>query len=334
MLVGNWTLPSKAYRSLGGYHTINRVKLSGGFSAIGTAIRPGFGAPTMRVIVHGGAGSAPDDPGPRQRVVEEAAEAGASEGTVTDAVCAAVSVLEDDPRFNAGVGSAVQSDGVPRTDAGLMTDDLAAGAACSMPGVRDALSVARVVKEETPHVLVSGVHAVDLAAAFDVQTDVDLWTARSRERWTALEDVPALDDKRAQLAWLDDKFGGHDTVGAVAQHGDRIAAATSTGGRWLALAGRVGDVPQIGSGFYASRAGGASATGAGEDIARVTLARRAVYHLEHARSAQAAADLAIEEFEDRTGSEAGVIVLRNDGDTGRAFNTEAMQTAVAGDSED
>lgn len=285
----------------------------------------------MRVIVHGGAGGNPDDPPARQTVVDEAAAAGASESTVTDAVCAAVNVLEASPRFNAGVGSTVQSDGVIRTDAGLMTDDREVGAACSMPGVEHAVDVARVVKEETPHVLVSGVHAVDLADAFGVDTDVDLWTEARREAWEELEGVPPLNDKRAQLDWLREQFGGHDTVGAVARDGDRIAAATSTGGRWLALAGRVGDVPQVGSGFYCTRAGGASATGAGEDIARVTLARRAVDHLEHGRDAQAAADLAIEEFEDLTGSDAGVIVMRNDGDSGSAYNTEAMQTAVVGE---
>ena len=283
----------------------------------------------MNVIVHGGAGSPPDDPPERQAVVDEAAETGAAADTVTDAVCAAVRVLESHPEFNAGVGGTVQSDGVIRTDAGLMTDDRTAGAVCSMPGVEHAVDAARVVKEETPHVLVSGVHAVDLAAEFGVETEVDLWTERREEQWDALESQPAVDDKRAQLEWLREEFGGADTVGAVARDDDRVAAATSTGGRWLALAGRVGDVPQIGSGFYCTRAGGASATGAGEDIARVTLARRAVDHLEAGRTAEAAAELAIEELEDYTGSTAGVIVMRNDGDAGEAYNSAAMQTSVA-----
>jgi beta-aspartyl-peptidase (threonine type) len=307
----------------------------------------------MKVIVHGGAGSPPDEPVDRQAVLDVAAETGAAAGAVTDAVVEAVRVLESDPRFNAGVGSSIQSDGVARTDAGLMTDDRAVGAACSMPGVEHAVDVARVVKEETPHVLVAGVHAVDLAEAFDVGTDVDLLTDETRERWTG-EDAPDTFDPADHLAFVNGQFGrdegsrdreagdgsatdgdtndrDHDTVGAVARDGDRIAAATSTGGRWAALAGRVGDVPQVGSGFYATRAGGASATGAGEDIARVTLARRAVDHLEAGRTASDAAELAIEEFEDLTGSTAGVIALRNDGDHGSAYNSDAMQTSVAGE---
>lgn len=299
----------------------------------------------MKVIVHGGAGSSPDEPEPRQEILDDAAATGASESTVVDAVEAAVRVLESSPRFNAGVGGAVQSDGVIRTDAGVMTDDREAGAACSMPGVEHAVSAARVVMEETPHVLVSGDHAVDLAEDYgvversstahqtqsdDVETGVDLWSERTRERWADLDSTPQ-GTPSDHLDWLREKFGGADTVGAVAYDGDEFAAATSTGGRWLALAGRVGDVPQIGSGFFAAPAGAASATGAGEDIAKATLTRRAVRHLEAGLGAQAAADRAIAEFSEITGSSAGVIVLDRDGAAGSAFNSDAMQTAVSGD---
>jgi len=303
----------------------------------------------MQVIVHGGAGGVPDDPEPRQAVLDEAAAAGTDAATPLDAVEAAVRVLESSPRFNAGVGACAQSDGILRTDAGVMTDDRSAGAACGMPGVEAAVSVARGVLEETPHVLLSGVHAVDFAADLGLDTERDLWTDSTRERF-AEADVPE-GDLGAQAAWVRETFGGatadpdaeeedagadgeapagkdHDTVGAVATDSESFAAATSTGGRWLALAGRVGDVPQIGSGFYCSPAGGASATGAGEDIARVTLSRRAVRYLEDGLPAPAAAERAIGEFGELTGSSAGIIV--HDGErAGLAFNSEGMQTARA-----
>ncbi|MDR5671630.1 isoaspartyl peptidase/L-asparaginase [Halalkaliarchaeum sp. AArc-GB] len=302
----------------------------------------------MRVIVHGGAGSTPDEPEERQAVLDEAAAVGASSPEPLDAVEAAVRVLESDERFNAGVGGAVQADGIVRTDAGVMRSDREVGAACSMPGVEHAVSVARVVLEATPHVLVSGVHAVDLAADFGVGTETDLLTADKRESYES--ESPPDGSPRDQLAWLESRFGGgddqagerggdgsdatqapdHDTVGAVAADGETFAAATSTGGRSYALAGRVGDVPQVGSGFYCTSAGGASATGAGEDIARVTLSRRAVDLLEEGIGAQEAADRAIEEFEELTGSGAGIIVL-DDSAAGSAFNTDGMQTSVAVD---
>ena len=305
----------------------------------------------MQVIVHGGAGGPADEPADRQAVLDEAAATGSEADDPAAAAVAALGVLERDERFNAGVGAAVQSDGIPRTDAGLMTDDRAVGAACAMPGVRDAAEVARLVAEETPHVQVAGVHAVDLAADFGVETGVDLRTEATRERWDGMDTSapePAASTGE-HLEWVRGRFGGgagtavpdsaadegprdHDTVGVVARDHDRLAAATSTGGRWAALAGRVGDVPQVGCGFYCSRAGGASATGAGEDIARVTMARRAVAHLEMGRDAADAADLAVEELADATGSEAGIIVLDNAGGVGEAYNSDAMGTAVSGDS--
>lgn len=292
----------------------------------------------MQIIVHGGAGSAPDEPDARQAVLDRAADDGAVAATPLDAVETAVGVLEASPRFNAGTGGAVQSDGVIRTDAGVMTSDREAGAACSMPGVERALNVARVVAEETPHVLVSGDHAVALAEEFGVETDVDLWTDRTRERWEA--ETPPQESPGEQLPWIHEHYGDtevgrrdpsdHDTVGAVATDGDRIVAATSTGGRWYALAGRVGDVPQIGAGFFATDAGGASATGNGEAIATTSVSRRAVQRLDAGDDPQSAADAAIEAFADRTHSSAGVIVADGEGRVGSAYNSEAMQTSAAG----
>lgn len=285
----------------------------------------------MRIIVHGGAGSPPDEPTPRQDVLDKAATTGCAAETPLAAVEAAIGVLESSPRFNAGTGSALQTDGVARTDAGVMTSDRSIGAACNMPGVENAVSVARAVLETTPHIMLAGVHAVDLAADAGIATDVDLSTEQTRERYT---ETTLPNSFSGQREWACDQFGtassrDHDTVGAVAVDGGQIAAATSTGGRWLALRGRVGDVPQVGAGFYATPAGGASTTGAGEDIARVTLARRAVDELTAGKDAPAAAVAAIEEFESLTDSSAGVIVADRDGNTGAAYCSDAMQTATA-----
>jgi isoaspartyl peptidase/L-asparaginase-like protein (Ntn-hydrolase superfamily) len=279
----------------------------------------------MHLIAHGGASSEPVEPDTRQEVLDEAVEQGTQTATPVEAVVAAVRELEANPRFNAGVGSAVQSDGTIRTDAGLMTGDREVGAACSMPGVEHAVQVADVVRTETPHVLLAGDGAVALAEDYGVPTDVDLWTERTRERWRTL--APPQGSPREHLRWVREQFGGTDTVGAVATDGEDVAVATSTGGRWCALAGRVGDVPQIGSGFYATAAGGASATGSGEDIARVTLSRVAVDHLEDGADAQEAADSAIEYFAEHTDGEAGVIVAGTDGTVGSAFNSASMQTS-------
>lgn len=278
----------------------------------------------MNVIAHGGAGGSPDEPEQRQTVLREAVDAASAAATPTAAVCHVVRRLESAPGFNAGVGSAVQSDGRIRTDASFMTDDGTAGAACAMPDVEHAVDVARAVATETPHVLLAGEQAVTFADHVGVETDCDLWTERTRERWADAD--PPDGDTGEQLAWLRDRFGGHDTVGAVATDGEELAAATSTGGRWFALAGRVGDVPQLGAGVYADGTGGASATGEGEAIARFGLAREAVDRLDRFSPRQAA-ERALSAFEDATGGNAGVIVLDDDGHRGAAFNTASMQTA-------
>ena len=267
----------------------------------------------MRIIVHGGAGSGASLDGPtadRQAVLDAAASDGAAADTPLDAVETALRRLEGDERFNAGRGGAVQSDGVVRVDAGLMTSDRTVGAVANVPGVEAAVAAARVVAAETPHVCVVGEHAAELAADFGVETGVDLMTERTRERFA--DAAPPAGSPAAHLDWLRERF----------------AAATSTAGRWFALAGRVGDVPQVGSGFSCTPAGGASATGAGEDIARVTLARRAVDALADGASADRAATLAIEAFEELTGSTAGVIVCGPTG-VGAAKNSESMQVAAA-----
>ncbi|AZH26822.1 isoaspartyl peptidase/L-asparaginase [Haloplanus aerogenes] len=292
----------------------------------------------MRVIVHGGAGSGTGAGRPtpaRQAVLDAAARDGAAAGTPLDAVESALRRLETDERFNAGRGGAVQSDGVVRVDAGCMSQDRTVGAVAAVPGVEHAVSAARVVAEETPHVCVAGREAAALAADFGVATGVDLTTARTRERFADADPLVArgaTHSPRTHLDWLRDRFGrdgdhDHDTVGVVAGGEGRFVAATSTAGRWFALAGRVGDVPQVGAGFFATSAGGASATGAGEDIARVTLSRRAVDHLDDGVSADRAATLAIAEFEELTDSTAGVVVCGPDG-VGSATNA-SMQVAVA-----
>ena len=282
----------------------------------------------MDILVHGGAGGPPTAPEERQAVLERAAKAGANEETVVAAVVTAISMLESSPRFNAGTGGAVQSDGLVRTDAGIMTADRSVGAACGMVGVENAIQVAARVMQRTPHVLLAGARACEFAALEGIATDCDLLTDKTRERWLDAELLEA--DLSVQLETVSSGFGsGHDTVGAVATDGEQCVAGTSTGGRWLALAGRVGDVPQIGSGFFASDVGAISTTGAGEDIAKVTLSRLAEFSLrEHGDPTRAARE-ALDRLTELTTGTAGLIVMTPGGECGSAFSSEMMQTAVA-----
>ncbi len=122
---------------------------------------------------------------------------------------------------------------------------------------------------------------------------------------------------------------GGGTIGAVARdRNGHLAAATSTGGTFRKRPGRVGDSPIIGAGTYADDALAAvSATGHGEAIIRVTLARRVADLVGAGRSATVAADEGSRELASRVAGQGGVIVVGPSGEPGFAFNTPAMARA-------
>jgi beta-aspartyl-peptidase (threonine type) len=271
------------------------------------------------LIVHGGAGADPGNGRDELRAgVQAAALAGwralGGGGRALDAVEAAVRVLEDHPRFNAGRGSVLTSAGTIEMDASIMEGDrLACGAVAAVSRVANPITLARRVMDDERHVLLVG----DGAHAF--------------ARTEGLPDCdPALlitDRQRARLATrVADSRG---TVGAVAidRHGT-IAAATSTGGMMGKRPGRVGDSALIGCGTYADSAlGGVSCTGTGEAIIRVVLARRALDHLQGDGEPDAAARAAVDLLVKQGRGEGGLILVDAGGRVGYAYSTPLMPVA-------
>jgi beta-aspartyl-peptidase (threonine type) len=213
------------------------------------------------LAVHGGAKEiGADEEADNRAGVRRALQAGRlildSGGSAVAAVEAAVRVLEDDPAFNAGYGSALNASGAVEMCAAVMSGrDLSIGAVGVIPGVRHPVSVARLLLAE-PEILLAGPSARDFAEA----------------KGAELCDPAAL-IVPAQREALKEAC---DTVGAVAldTNGD-VAAATSTGGLPGVRAGRMGDSALPGCGYYADNAVGAVAlSGDGEAIARLTVAAR------------------------------------------------------------
>ena len=262
----------------------------------------------LAIMVHGGAGevSAASLEG-RQRGCRAAAAAGYAVlkqgGGAVDAVEAAVAVLEDNPLFNAGTGSTLNCEGRVETDAAIMDGaTLKAGAVAAVSGIRNPIRLARKVMDSSRHILLAADGALRFARqqGIEVCDPQELVVSEQRARWER----------------------EHGTVGAVALDSrGRLAAATSTGGIFDKLPGRVGDTPLIGCGTYADARGAVSCTGHGEDIIRTTLARSAVHFLEQALTAPAAAELAIRHFIDMTHSEAGLIMMDHQGRMGYARST-------------
>jgi L-asparaginase / beta-aspartyl-peptidase len=275
------------------------------------------------IVVHGGAGrETPGDRSPRRAGVERAAEAGwavlVRGGSALDAVVEAVVLLEDDPHFNAGLGSVLTAEGVVEMDASVMRGDtLAAGAVGAVRGVRNPVRLARAVLAEGREVLLVGEPAATLAARHGL--------ARCAP--------DALVTEEARRRWREHREASGGTVGAVAcDAAGHVAAATSTGGVAGKRAGRVGDSAVIGAGTYADdRMGAGSATGPGEAIIRVCLVRSALDAIARGASPADAAASALAGLEGRLACAAGVILVDRAGRLGVAHTTEAMPTAWRSD---
>ena len=291
--------------------------------------------PTWSIAIHGGAGSMTPATMPQAAQAEHLAaleiarDAGsallAAGGSALDAVVAAVAVLEDDAKFNAGRGAVFTYHGTTELDAAIMDgESRAAGAVAAATHTRNPVRLARAVMEASPHVFLSGPGADEFSREQGLeQVDPD-WFA-TPERWRQLEEL-----KAKKLGWydVDLKYG---TVGAVAvDQAGHVAAATSTGGltgkRW----GRIGDSPLIGAGTYADdRSCAVSATGAGEFFIRAAAAHEIGARMRLlGETAQVAADAVIAEIGVLGGS-GGVIVAAPDGSTAFAFNTPGMYRARA-----
>jgi beta-aspartyl-peptidase (threonine type) len=211
-----------------------------------------------------------------------------------DAVEEAVKVLEDDPRLDAGTGSYPNLLGEIEMSASIMKDDLSCGGVAAIKNIKNPISVARGVMEQTRHVLLVGEGANLFAKLLGFEpynpvAELTVTTLRKAIEIAEKEERSIyhyyLERARHRLKEL--QLG---TVGSVAIDGvKRKAAATSTGGIEMQLPGRVGDSPLIGLGTFAGEWGAVSMTGAGEGIIKLGLARKIADWMED-MDAQSAVD--------------------------------------------
>jgi L-asparaginase / beta-aspartyl-peptidase len=278
------------------------------------------------IIVHGGAGLVTPDRFERLRAgARAAAEAGhavlAGGGSALDAAVAAVRVLEDDPEFNAGTGSALTRDGTVETDASVMDGDTRRiGAVAAVPDLGNAIALARAVLEAREHVLLAGPAAWRFAAEVGITPAPpgSLVTERARRRLDELTaavereggTVGAARERESGAAGTAAREREGGTVGAVARDDrGRLAAATSTGGVARKRSGRVGDSPIPGAGTWADREIAVSATGDGEAILCTALARTIAAYAASGMTVREASIAALIELRRITGGSAGVIAL-------------------------
>jgi beta-aspartyl-peptidase (threonine type) len=285
----------------------------------------------LALAVHGGAWHIPDE-------AAEACRHGCARaldrgwailergGSALDACEAAIIELEDDPVFDAGTGSHLNRDGRVQCDAILMDGTtLKAGAIAGVERLRNPVKVARLVLDRSEHMMLVGPGAEQFAVEMGVAlcNPSELVIAREVEFWYKNKHESDL----ARGHFVGDAQLG--TVGAVALDArGSLAAGTSTGGTACKYPGRVGDSSLIGCGCYADdRAGAVSATGYGEAIMKVVMAKAAADFLAAGDSPQAAAEKAVALLAVRTEGKGGLILLDPAGGVGAAFSTPHMAYA-------
>jgi beta-aspartyl-peptidase (threonine type) len=290
---------------------------------------------TISLAIHGGAGTitrkhlSEELEAEYRQALESALDVGYQQlelgKSALLAVEASVRIMEDSPLFNAGKGSVFTHNGGHEMDASVMEGQiLAAGAVAGISGVKNPISLARLVLEKSEHVMLAGSGAIEFARDNGLEFMPDEYfhddlrfrqLERARTEDTTVLDHSPLDEK---------KFG---TVGAVALDSNgNLAAATSTGGMTNKKFGRVGDSPIIGAGNYANNLTCAvSCTGSGEYFIRGVVAYDVSCLMEYkGLSLSEACDEVIHKRLLKINGDGGLIAVDSSGNIALPFNTEGM----------
>ncbi|MCE3260154.1 MAG: Beta-aspartyl-peptidase [Bacteroidetes bacterium] len=239
-----------------------------------------------------------------------------------DAVEAAVVYMEDNILFNAGRGSAINSVGRVEMDASIMEGkDLRCGAVTLLNNVKNPVSLARIILEESKHILLGGEGAFEYAQYKKVPVEYDAYFITPHQYDLFMETRDHKSEKEKE------KILNHGTVGAVALDKDgNLAAATSTGGLAFNRKGRIGDASMPGIGCYANNSTcGVCATGDGELNMRNVTAGYISSMMEHTTmNIQEACDYLIHKKNKSVKGDMGIIAIDKHGNIGMAHNSQVM----------
>ena len=288
------------------------------------------------LVIHGGAGGDPDKMSAQfkaesETVMMNALQAGydilEAGGNSMDAVSAAIVILEDSPLFNAGKGAVFTSEGTHELDASIMDGEtLNTGAVAGVKNTKNPIKLARLVMEQSKHVLMAGSGAESFGKQHGIELVDQSYFFTERQK-ANLENAKAKEKSQSSLdSGKDYRYYG--TVGAVAlDKSGNLAAGTSTGGMTNKRFGRIGDSPIVGAGTYASNQSCAvSGTGHGEYFIRLNVARDIAALMEYqGLSAEEASREVIHNKLTDLGGGGGVIVIDREGRMAMPFNTMGMR---------
>ena len=269
----------------------------------------------LSVALHGGAGARRGRDYGREiehmRGLIEAARDRLSGGaSALDVAVETVRALEASGLYVAGRGASPNTAGKYELDASLMEGPTRkAGAVAALQGFQSPIQVARAVMERTSHVMLAGEGAAAFAAEQGLARIEDV------ERWFSREGPE------------EESNGLHGTVGCVVRDAEgRLAAATSTGGTYGKLPGRVGDTPIIGAGTWADDKVAVSCTGVGEYFIRTAAAVQLAMRVQFGERVPQAADAVLGQIAS-LGGDGGLIAVTADGELAMPWNSEGMKRA-------
>ena len=249
-----------------------------------------------------------------------------------EAVTMAVELMENEPLFNAGIGSVLDEDGTVTMDASIMNGpDGAAGSVVNVRRIRHPIRAANCVLKQGWPVMLNSEAADVFAINNGVEEVKPSWLVtdlrqKQWDRWRENNARPGATDEDDSV--LDHDLEGMGTVGAVAldKNGD-VAAATSTGGMTGKPKGRIGDTPIIGAGTWADQHIAVSCTGVGEAFIRTCAAHRLASKFESGLTLDEACSDVLEAVEP-IGGRGGLIAVTTNGEVATPFQTMLMYRGV------
>ncbi len=240
-------------------------------------------------------------------------------GNIIDAVEQGVWIPEADPHnMSVGLGGFPDREGIVTLDASIMGPDGNAGSVCFLENIIHPISVARLVMDSTPHVMLSGEGALQFALenGFEKQ---NLLTPAAEKAWKKKIKTTGYDP---QPNWENEPNKFHDTIGllAIDNNGD-IAGACTTSGMGFKIRGRVGDSPIIGAGLFVdNEIGAATATGMGELVMKTLGSFLVVELMRNGRTPQQAVEEAVLRIVNKVPNhkkyQVGFIAVNKQGQTG------------------
>lgn len=252
-------------------------------------------------------------------------------GNCKDAIEEAVKDVEDNGFFKSvGYGGLPNEDGNVELDASFMDGDtLGFGAVGALEGYANPISIARLLVDKDVNNFLVGEGAAKFAEENGF-VKKEMLSERAKIHY---------ENRLKELETEIKPYAGHDTVGMVClDQASHMASATSTSGLFMKHAGRLGDSPVCGSGFYVdSEIGGASSTGLGEDVMKGCVSYEIVKHMKEGMHPQSACEKAVYEFDQELKRRRGkvgdmsFVAMNHKGEWGVATNIEGFSFVVCTD---